>query len=346
MHEALHGWRKAPAPRNWSAAAEKLLASETTAAITRELGVVFGDGRGIEQVRKIAADNNGDANSRQNAIRVLVEAQVPDLVGQLKNWLNDRVVETAAVKGLAGYDDPQIATLLVERYVRLQTDSKPEAINVLASRPKSGVALLQAIVDGKIPRRDVTAYHARQLLTFGQDDITAKLKEVWGDIRPSDSEKAAVMSQLKEQLTASRLKDANVSQGRALFQKNCATCHVLYGQGKLVGPDLTGGNRHNLDYLLENIIDPSATVAVDFRMQIFALKDGRVLNGVIVEKSDRTLTLQTPTDRVTIDRGEIDVTKPSNLSLMPDGMLKQLTPEQIRDLIAYLQSKTQVGLPE
>jgi putative heme-binding domain-containing protein len=71
-----------------------------------------------------------------------------------------------------------------------------------------------------------------------------------------------------------------------------------------------------------------------------------VLNGVIVEKSDRTLTLQTPTDCVTIDRGEIDATKPSNLSLMPDGMLKQLTPEQTRDLIAYLQSKTQVGLPE
>ena len=68
---------------------------------------------------------------------------------------------------------------------------------------------------------------------------------------------------------------------------------MLYGVGRKVGPDLTGSNRKNLDYLLENVIDPSASVGSDFRAWVVVLDDGRVLNGVVTEQTERTLTLQT-----------------------------------------------------
>jgi putative heme-binding domain-containing protein len=136
-----------------------------------------------------------------------------------------------------------------------------------------------------------------------------------------------------------------LSQGRALFQKNCASCHVLYGEGVKIGPDLTGSNRKNLDYLLENIVDPSASVGADFRTLIALLDDGRVINGVITATSERTLTLQTAQEPVTLDRNSIGSMQQSNTSLMPDGLLQNLSSEQIRDLVGYLMSSSQVPLP-
>ena len=130
-----------------------------------------------------------------------------------------------------------------------------------------------------------------------------------------------------------------------MFNKTCSNCHVLFGSGKSAGPDLTGGNRRNLDYLLENILDPSATVAADFRMTVFNMTDGRVINGVVVEKTEKTLTVQTQNDRVTIQRSDIEEQKTSTLSLMADGLFQNLTDEQVRDLIGYLMSPDQVALP-
>ncbi|MEO8428844.1 MAG: c-type cytochrome, partial [Verrucomicrobiota bacterium] len=141
------------------------------------------------------------------------------------------------------------------------------------------------------------------------------------------------------------LSQADKSQGRVVFNTACAACHTLYGDGGKVGPDLTGAGRDNLDYLLENTIDPSAVVTADFRMSVVNLKDGRVLNGLIAAKTDRTLTLKTMTETLTFERGEIQSVQESSLSLMPEGLLEALAPEQARDLIAYLMHKSQVPLP-
>jgi putative heme-binding domain-containing protein len=154
-----------------------------------------------------------------------------------------------------------------------------------------------------------------------------------------------LIEQHRSRLTTEAIAQADPSEGRALFQKTCASCHVLYGVGRRLGPDLTGSNRKNLDYLLENILDPSATVGAGFRAVIVALDDGRVLNGVISEENDRTLTLQTAQEPVILDRRTIEAMKPTNLSLMPDGLLQKMSKEQVRDLISYLMSTDQVALP-
>ena len=130
-----------------------------------------------------------------------------------------------------------------------------------------------------------------------------------------------------------------------LFNQLCASCHVLYGQGKQIGPDLTGSNRDNLDYLLENIVDPSAVVPADFRMSVVTLSSGRVLTGVVGPQTGRTLAVQTQTERVLVERSEVDTVRPTALSLMPDGLLGAMRDEQVRDLIGYLMSHGQVPLP-
>src|SRR6185295_8626424 len=102
---------------------------------------------------------------------------------------------------------------------------------------------------GRIPRRDMTAFHARQIQSFENKELTELLARVWGETRATDVEKRNQIVALRATMTPAHLNSANLSAGRALYQKSCATCHVLYGQGKTVGPDLTGSNRKNLEYI-------------------------------------------------------------------------------------------------
>jgi putative heme-binding domain-containing protein len=139
---------------------------------------------------------------------------------------------------------------------------------------------------------------------------------------------------------------ADRSKGRAVFEKACASCHRLYGNGGDIGPDLTGSGRTDLDYLLENIVDPSAVVSADYRMSVVAMADGRVLNALVKGRTDHSIILQTPTEAITVDRDDVEGIKPSPLSIMPEGILDTLSATEARDLVAYLIQRTQVPLPK
>src|SRR5205085_4866348 len=155
--------------------------------------------------------------------------------------------------------------------------------------------------------------------------------QAWGALRDSPGDKQQSIAGWKTQLTRATLAQADLSQGRAAFNSACAACHTLHGEGGKIGPDLTGGGRDNLDYLLENIVDPSAVVTADFRMSIVELKDGRVLNALVAAQTERTLTLKTMTETLTVKRAEITALRESTLSLMPEGLLEALPPDQARD---------------
>ena len=118
----------------------------------------------------------------------------------------------------------------------------------------------------------------------------------------------------------------------------CGQCHSLFGEGAKIGPDLTGSDRKNLDYLLDNIINPSAVVPETYRVTNLTLKDGRSLTGIILTQTDRALTLQTTSEKLTLQKSDIEDQQTSQLSMMPDGLLDTLSEQQVRDLIAYLSS--------
>lgn len=347
MADALRGWSRAPAPANWAKFADQANArsSDEVKAAIRELSVVFGDGRAIAELRNLIADGGADISTRQQSLRTLIQAKPDDLAALLLKLLDDREMIVEAIRGLATIDHAETPRRIIDRFARLTPEGKSIAISTLVSRPSHAKELLAAVAADQVPRREVSAFHARQILSFSNDELTQQLTKVWGEVRTSNAEKQKLAASWKEKLTTASLAKANLSNGRALFNKTCSNCHVLFGSGKSAGPDLTGGNRRNLDYLLENILDPSATVAADFRMSVFEMKDGRVINGVVVEKTEKTLTVQTQNDRLTIQKSDIEEQKTSNLSLMPEGQLQNLTEDQVRDLIGYLMSPDQVALP-
>ncbi len=357
MAEALKGWRKAPQPDGWAALSQKLAGNalaETHDAV-QELNIVFGDGRAIDELKAVVLNAAAEPDVRRQALRALLAGKPADLPPVLHGLLADRALCTEVLGGLAQYDHPDTPRKILERAGSFSRDGRSAMISTLALRPAYAKALLAVLGEKKIAPSEVSAFHARQILSFEDPELTAQLREVWGDVRASGAEKRVLIERYKSELGSvaenragggGALTGANPSAGRATFQKTCANCHVLFGQGRNVGPDLTGSNRKNIDYLLENIIDPSASVGADFRVLLVTLEDGRVLSGVVSQQNDRTLTLQTPQEAVTIDRQEIETSKQSESSLMPDGLLQNLTQQQMRDLIAYLMSNDQVPLAE
>lgn len=347
MADAVRGLRNADPPPGWNEAAEALnrLDDESIRPIVRELSVVFGSGRAMEELREIVSDSGADLASRRDAIGVLVRGRAEGLLDVLGSLLSDRDLAADAVRGLATVDGPEATDLLLGRLSRLPIHAKQDAVNALASRGESASALLDAIAAGKVDRSEVSAFVVRQLRTLNNHELTARVASLWPEYRPITETASARIEEARRMLTPDRLSVADPAQGRLLFSKTCAQCHVLFGEGGAVGPELTGAQREELGYLLENLIDPNATLDDDYRMTVFALADGRIVNGLIAEQSDRTVTIQTPTERIIVPRDEIEEERRSDLSLMPEGLLDPLNDQDVADLIRYLQSPTQIPLP-
>jgi putative heme-binding domain-containing protein len=136
----------------------------------------------------------------------------------------------------------------------------------------------------------------------------------------------------------------DLTLGRAVYQKTCAQCHKLFGVGGTVGPELTGANRASLDYLLENILDPSAVIPKEYAATIIRLKKGRTITGIVKEETRVALTVVTANETLTIPLKEIESRVPSPNSMMPDDLLKTLGDADVRALVAYLQSPSQVPI--
>ena len=348
MSDALRGLRKVAPPATWAAFASEASRSADGEIRdrVRDLSALFGDGRALDALRDVVADPNADAATRRSALKTLLDGRAENLAPLLKEVSNDNVLRAPAMAGLLQIGDPGAAALAISRYQWLGLEERPVLLAALVSRPGPALTLLDAVAGGKIPRSDLAPFHARQIASLGDDALTRRLTEVWGNVRASDAEKRATMERLRKQLAPDRLKAADLAHGRQMFAQVCASCHTLFGEGGHIGPDLTGSGRASLDYLMENVVDPSAVVPADYRMSVVELKDGRVLNGVVAVKTDRTLTLQTMTEQVTVERGDIQSVRESALSLMPDGLLESLDEGQARDLVSYLMSPRQVPLPK
>ena len=347
LAEGLAGWQKMNKPAAWDefVALIEPAASPKVRDQLRTLNALFGDGRALEAVKAVALDPRANLGSRKAALRALIEARPPDLWRICDRLVRIRGLGPMAAQGILLFDTPEAAQRLAASYLTFVPVERPALIAALVSRPLFARALLQAIASGRIPRADLTAFHARQIASFNDAELTRELTQMWGELRETPAEKRASLDRLTRELTAEALAQANKSAGRVLFNQLCASCHRLYGEGQTLGPDLTGGQRHDLSYLLDNIVDPSAVVTTDFRNTVVKLKDGRTLNGFVTRRTERSLTLRSMTEELSLDSAEIEAVETSAQSMMPDGLLEALTPQQRRDLIGYLMHPTQAPLP-
>ncbi|MDR3635254.1 MAG: c-type cytochrome [Isosphaeraceae bacterium] len=347
MREALRGRKDPGRPDGWESAFRALLASND--AETRQeallVGVSYGDALAISTFRSILIDRSTGSPARRTALEALTEKRVAGLAAQLQTLLDDPELRSNALRALAAFDDPATPGLMLARYKTFTAAEREDAVNSLSSRPAYALELLKAVEKGTVSARDLSVATVRQLQALPDRRIATLVEAVWGSVRPTSREKTALIAKYKGLLTADALKAADRSRGRDVFQRTCAQCHRLFDAGGDVGPDLTGSDRANLDYVLENVLDPSATVGRDFRLNTLATRDGRVVSGIIREQSEATVTIQTVNERLVLDRQEIEDLKALPTSMMPEGIFEKLSPEEICDLVAYLGAKSQVPAP-
>jgi putative membrane-bound dehydrogenase-like protein len=347
VHEALNGQRQVALPAGWPGVYRKLAASPSAEVRQQALtlAVLFGDPQALTALKKIVTDSAAAAAARQSALEALVYKKNPDLVPVLHGLLADRALRGPALRGLAAFDHEATPREILRHYAAFTDEEKADAVHTLASRPAYARALLEAVERGQVSRRDLSAFTVRQMLALKDKTITAKLNEVWGILRPASQEKAGLMGKYKALLTPAYVKNADRSQGRLVYSRTCAACHGLFGEGGKVGPELTGSQRGNLDYVLENLLDPSAVVARDYQVTLLQTKDGRVITGIIKQETPQILTVQTQNEVLLVPQKEIEARAHSPVSMMPEGLLDKLKDEEVRDLIAYLASPSQVPLP-
>ena len=348
IQDALAGRRSFPLPKGWEKAYVKLITRKSDEVRERAtaLAVMFDDPKAFADLRATVVDATSAADARERALQHLIFKAKPDLLPVLFDLLTDPALAGAAVRGLATFNDPKTPDILLKHYAAFSEPIRADAIATLSSRPAYAHALLDAVEKGSIPRTAITAFTARQLGGMKDKTVAEKLTRVWGVVRDPAKDKTPLMTKYKRELSADYLLKADLGRGRALFAKTCASCHKMFDDGGDVGPELTGSQRTNLDYVLENVLDPSAVVAREYQMNTITLKNGRVLNGIIKQENDKALTVRTEKETIVVPKDEIDTRTVSKQSMMPDGLFDKLSREEVRDLVGYLASPRQVALPQ
>jgi putative membrane-bound dehydrogenase-like protein len=347
LQAALSGQRAHPQPAGWTSAYERCLQSDHAEIkqLALTLAVVFDDARAFARLEALVREVKAPAPERTQALATLVYKQKPTLVPLLHELLGDPALRAAAIRGLGAFADPNTPTLLLKHYPTFTEAERADVVQTLASRPAFALALLDAIDRNALPRRDVSAFTIRQLANLKNAEVSAKLTKVWGEVRPANAQRTQQTAKFKKLLTTDYLRSADARAGQALFVKHCAACHQLFGQGGAIGPDLTGSQRANLDYVLENVLDPNAVVAKEYQVIAFELNNGRVINGIIKQETEQALVVQTPNEVLTLPKKEIAGREQSKVSMMPEGLFDKLTDLEVRDLVAYLARREPLPQP-
>lgn len=333
------------APSAWADAYSQLAksSSERARELAKRIAAHFGDPAQAPELRERALDRSQSPAERERALDMLSRMRDRELPAILRRLLPDLELRGAAIRSLAEFGGDEDARTVLALYSQLPAPERRDTIATLSSRATFANQLLDSVQSQRVPRADVGAFVVRKIESLGDEALTSRLRKVWGSVRETSESKRARIEELKTKLGA-ELTSADATRGREVFARTCQQCHTLFDVGGKVGPDLTGANRSDLEYLLSNIVDPNAVVGRDYLATLVWMHDGRLVSGVERGSNDSTVTLVTENETVHVAREDIEQMRVSDLSTMPEGLLETLKPDEIRDLVAYLQGRKQTLL--
>jgi putative membrane-bound dehydrogenase-like protein len=341
MEKALEGRNLSKVPATLEKPLAQLWKTQSSSLTLIRFGLRLGVPEAYDRALQLAADRKRAQADRIGLIEILGQIARPASVPTLLKLLaaaEPKTVRMATLSALQPFSDRQISDTVLALYPQMPADLRGRAQTLLCSRPASTLEFLQAVDAGRINPKEVPLDQLQRVAQLKNDTINRLVQKHWGKIgQETAGDKQARIRSLTSILRAAGPGDP--ARGKPLFAKHCATCHTLFGEGNKVGPDLTGVDRKNINFLLTNIVDPSAVIRQEFLAFVVATRDGRVLTGLIAEETPKALTLlDAKNERTLIARDQIDTLEASAVSLMPEKILDPLTNEELRDLFSYLQS--------
>ena len=239
--------------------------------------------------------------------------------------------QRAAVEAARRSGRPEIADVVLARWEQLSPQVRSAALDLLLQRKESTVSLLEKMTAETIPASVVSIDQRLILLQHPDASIRTTAAALFG------GNVSANRKEVAEQYSAALAMDGSAVRGAALFEKSCSKCHRINGVGQNVGPDISDTRARARDALLYDILDPNRRVDPQFTECIVVTTDGRLFNGLLIAEASESITLRQPEGREQIiPRNEIDEIKSSGRSLMPEGIERDVTVEQMADVLAFL----------
>ncbi len=334
FEEAFHGRPLGDLPAELAEALAKYAGSSVV------LGLRQNRPESVAKALAVVADARADVNERLQYVQILGEIRQPRALPVLLDLIEhtrDDVLRMAALTALQQYDRPEIGATVLRLYGKFNDDVRDVARTLLASRKVWALQLLEAVDKEQIDRATVPAETVRKLAAHRDERIARLVAKHWGKVEGATT--AEMQQEIARLEGVLRGGAGSPYPGKKLFLNSCAKCHTLFGQGGKVGPDLTTFQRNDVANMLLHVVNPSAEVREGYETYQIETKDGRLLAGLLVDKDNRVVVLRGADGQtVTVRQEQIEEMTPHKKSLMPEGLLKGLTDQQVRDLFAYLRS--------
>ncbi len=300
-----------------------------------------GDASAQEEAAKLLANPKGDAATRLQVARIFGEVPGPaGLDALLKVCTDDKAnvqLRMAAASSLASYSDPKISEQLIEGWSKWPGDLRSSAGAMLVAKPEGAQKWMDAVEKGQIKGSDLPLEVVRMLRLHTEPKLLARIDKVYPPVGKVDLTMAQKRAaELSETILSG---NGDPYRGKKLYMQSCGRCHVLFDQGGQIGPNLTGYQRDQLKTLLINVVGPSLEVREGYQAVALLTGEGKLLTGFVERESPDEVVLRSIDGQAhIIARDDIESMKPQPASLMPEGLLDDLTGEQLCDLFAYLRS--------
>jgi putative heme-binding domain-containing protein len=216
-------------------------------------------------------------------------------------------------------------------------NSAQAKLSSLLSSTRGALELIMAINSKRL--REFPAVE-RDAIAMGVASPDAHIRDLFEKFLPEEQRPKRLGTAIKPEALLAMA--GNASDGRRLFFETagvqCRNCHQIQGQGTNVGPDLTQiGKKYDRAKILENILDPSRQIDPAFVVHLAVTSDGRLHSGLLVEKSPATIVLKDAKNNLLqLNASDVQQITPQQQSLMPDLLLRDLTAQQVADLLAFL----------
>ncbi len=242
-------------------------------------------------------------------------------------------IKRAAMAAMRGFSGPEIPQRLLAEFNSQTSAVRRAMLDLLLSRPVWCQALLAAVETGDVSRGEFDPLRAARLTEHKDTAIRDRARELLA--RKTAADRAMVVAQYSAALEL----PADTLRGREVFKKNCASCHRVAGVGVDVAPDIADSYNKKLPQLLTDILDPNRAIDSNYVSYTVVTVDGQVLTGIIASETATSITLRQQEDRrVSLLRDDIDELRSNGLSLMPEGLEQNLTPQQMADVIRFIKN--------
>lgn len=342
LKEALAGSSKATLPQDIQTSVEAYY--RETGVSNLPMQIKLGDVTAIQEAVKKLGNSQTSVSEKIELVEALGRTKAKTSLSAIQKMLNQSdspALQRIALQALAQFEDEAIADAickLLQTTLAAGQDVQLTAFQTLASRPAWASKLLNEITSSRLNARIFPLDLVQQMRLHKDPQLQATVQKIWGNTRTTPKEQEEKIASVR---TILREGKGDIKTGHQLFMTKCGTCHTLFTEGGKTGPNLTGYERDNLGFMLPSIIDPSSAIREEFTQFQVLTENGRVVLGLIENQDTQSVTLRKADNQVErIAREEIDVLKATSQSIMPEGLLNDLQPQQIRDLFAYLTVRT------